>query len=265
MKMIVVVMTMVPGNVEKNVSSWLENADAPHTLVIVEQGVRGTAIAGEMTDLINKPWNILWDCLPENIGWLAGAQRQFERSEGFDILAYLHDDLLITEKGWDARVLHEFEDPTVAVVGFGGAKGLGHEDLYKISFHTSQLARHDFISNLDDAEHHGSRLTGVEDCAFLDSYSLFIRRSLLVETGGWPVERYAPSHLMDAWISLSALTHGYRCRVVGVAHKHFSGGAGPDYHKWAATTKWGSDAAMHTENHKVIAEEFRGFLPYEVK
>ena len=37
-----------------------------------------------------------------------------------DILCYLHDDVVCREPGWDKRVLAQFNDLKVGVVGFGG-------------------------------------------------------------------------------------------------------------------------------------------------
>lgn len=199
-----------------------------------------------------------------NLGYLPWAQYVVEEF-GEDILGYIHDDLTILESDWEKWIFAEFLDPTVAVCGFGGAKAVGHPDIYKIPYHFSQLARRGFISNMIDAEKHGERVTVPTDVAFLDSMAIFIRREFLVSLGGWPVERYAPSHMSDLWICLQALRHGFRVRMVPISIEHTSGGSGPDYPEWCKTTKWGSDAAMHQHNHRMIYEEFADILPVEAR
>ena len=199
-----------------------------------------------------------------NLGHLPWLQYTFEQY-GSDVLGYLHDDLIVKESDWEPKVMTEFENPSVAVCGFGGARGVGYPDIYKIPYHYTQLARAHFISNMVDGEKHGERVVIPTDVAFLDSMSIFVRRELLVKLGGWPVDRYAPSHMMDLWICLQAIRHGFRVRMVPVSIEHSGGGSGPDYPKWCETTKWGSDAAMHAHNHKEIYNEFSDMLPLEVR
>lgn len=197
-------------------------------------------------------------------GWLPTAQTVFECVSS-DVVGLIHDDLTIHDEDWKDRVLKQFEDEQVAICGFGGASSIGHSDIYKIPYDYTQLARSGFKSNLVDAESHGERFTGECDVAVLDSFSLFIRRSFLESIGGWPVDRYAPSHCADIWVCLKALEQGMKVRLVGLSCTHTGGGAGAGYHEWAAGTKWGSDAVMHRVNHRLLYEEFRKVLPVEVK
>lgn len=180
-----------------------------------------------------------------------------------DILGFLHDDILIHEDGWDTRVLDEFNDPNVVVVGFGGGLAQGHPDIYKIPYELTQLGRSYYISNDDHAEKHGYRFTGSCDVAVLDSLSMFIRREFLDSLGGWPQD-FPPNHCLDHWISLSAHKHGKKVRVIGVKTFHKGGQTtvtNQDYHAWAQITEWGSDAEMHKQAHRMIYDQFRGVLP----
>lgn len=193
------------------------------------------------------------------VGW------QSARDLGIGLIACLHDDLTILEHGWEYRVLHEFGDPSVAVVGFGGALAIGRDDIYKTPYHYIQLARDGFMSNLRDAETHGTRFRDACDVAVLDSFSIIVRRSFLDDIGGWPVDRYPHSHMQDVWICLKAWEAGKRVRLVGVECEHTSGGRGPEYAKWVETTPWGSDEAMHRESHRLVYDEFRNILPLRVR
>lgn len=120
---------------------------------------------------------------------------------------------------------------------------------------------------MDDAEHHGERFVGARDVALLDGFSLIVRREILDRAGGFPVDRYPDHHVYDQWTCLMAHRLGYRVRLVGVKCHHRGGltSVSPEYQAWAAKTKWGSDAEMHTEGHKLIYEDFRGILPVRVQ
>lgn len=199
-------------------------------------------------------------------GYLQKVQNFYlQRKE--DVLGYLHSDLIIHEVGWDKRILAEFGDPSVAIVSFGGSKRHGTKDIYKVPYDFRQLARSPFISNLTDAEAHGTRETGSQTVAVLDSFAIFVRRAFLDRIGGWPVATFPPSHCSDYWLCLMAHRHHYRIRMVGVSATHRSGGVGLggwDYPSWAKTTKWGSDEAMHAAGHYLIYDQFRDVLPVEV-
>ena len=153
------------------------------------------------------------------------------------VLAFIHDDVEIYEDGWDERVLREFDEPTVGVVGFGGATGLGTPGLYKTPYRLQQLARTNYASNVTDAEVHGSRFTGERDVAVLDGFSMIVRRELLDKVGGWPVDHLA-FHCYDTWLCCMARRHGYRTRLVGVRCHHFGGQTSTTsvYNEWLKKT-----------------------------
>ena len=88
-----------------------------------------------------------------------------------EVIGFLHDDLVIFEQGWDKRVLKEFEDPAVGMVGFGGGLGHGRPELYRVPYHLPDLARPNFMSNMKQAEVHGERFKGVRDVAVLDGFA----------------------------------------------------------------------------------------------
>src|SRR5438034_11741127 len=106
-------------------------------------------------------------CVIANTDVLNAFQICYQKNKE-PILMYVHDDVMIYEKGWDTRVLNEFEDPGVGVVGFGGALGHGTPDLYTAPYHLPNLARQHFLSNMRSAESHGRRFTGERDVSILD-------------------------------------------------------------------------------------------------
>jgi len=199
-------------------------------------------------------------------GMLLAYQRAFSVTT-HDILAYLHDDCIIHDDNWVNRVVLEFIDPRVGLVGFGGALGHGSPELYKVPYDYHQLGRSQFLSNMDDAEVHGKRFTGACDVAVLDGFALIVRREILEKAGGWPIKDLSANghpaalhHCYDYWLCCMTRRLGYRIRVVGVSCQHLGGrtfvklglGKGPEH--------WEQFLA----GHEFIAREFRDVLPYSV-
>ena len=209
---------------------------------------------------------IIVDNTEENRGVLASMQEGYEKA-GQDIIMFAHDDVLIHEEDWDTRVEAEFADPSVGVVGFGGALEHGHPDIYKTPYQLSQLGRSFYRSNTDDAELHGERFTGSCDVATLDGFALIARKELLDKMGGFPVGELPDHHCYDYLLTLSAWRHGYRVRLCGVKCHHLGGltAVSKEYQEWATKTKWGSDAEMHKQGHEWIYSEFMDVLPVRVQ
>lgn len=188
--------------------------------------------------------------------------RLVEMGRGYDILAFLHDDTIIREPGWAVRVLKEFVDPTVGVVGFGGALVHGSHDLYKVPYRLQNLGRSLYLSNVDDAEVHGERFEEACDVAVLDGFALVVRRELLSRAGGWPVAEGAlgPGGYIayDYWLCAIAHRLGYRCRVVGVRCQHLGG-------RTSVALNRRAEGAEYERAHRWIFEQFRDVLPFDAR
>lgn len=147
------------GRARGCLESWHEHATLPLQVLVVENGV------------------------PEqpHLGTVPAFRRgvdQLLRESDAEVIACLHDDFEIQEAGWDEKVLRGFDRyPQVGLLGFGGAKGLGDEDLYQKDYEPMQLARRGFRSNLVDAEAHGLRSLLSERVACLDGFSQVGRRA----------------------------------------------------------------------------------------
>lgn len=224
---------------------WRENIDSWKTLATTD------------------PLVIRVDNTEVNHGVIQSYQGGFERSTA-EVVAFFHDDLIIHEHAWDERVLKEFEDPKVGVVGFGGALIHGSKDLYKTPYKLQQVGRSQYLSNMEDAEEHGQRFTGSCEVAVLDGFSLIIRCDLLHRLGGWPINRYPPHHCYDYWACCSAHSLGYTCRVLGITCHHQGGRTAvtDEYQEWAKKTPWGSDVNMHEAGHRMIYDDFIEVLPW---
>jgi Glycosyltransferase like family len=208
-----------------------------------------------------------WENVP-NIGLVPAMQQCYEEYTGEfpdeDILCYVHDDVTCYEPYWDKRVLAEFDDPKVAIVGFGGATGIGTSEIYKTRYDITQLQRIDYTSNARDWQTHGSRETGSKDVAVIDGYFMAVRRSFLKEIGGWKWFPYR-FHCYDTSLCLMAHRRGYKVRMVGVECQHWGGSfsASPDYEKWCRENGTTMERE-HTEPHRWMYDVFRPELPLRV-
>jgi len=213
-------------------------------------------IDGHDTILENDPMIFIMD---GRKGMLPAYQRALDKTYEYDILAFLHDDLIIHDPEWASKVLAEFRDPRVGLVGFGGALGHGSPELYKVPYDYHQRGRSQFLSNMDDAEIHGKRFTGSCDVAVLDGFALIVRRQILEKAGGWPVTQLGYVGY-DYWLSCMTRRLGYRIRLVGVSCAHLGGrtfvklglGQGPEH--WA----------QFLAAHEYIYNEFKDVLPFHV-
>lgn len=216
-------------------------------------------------DTMSKPWPIVVDDQTEgeDAGFLVKCDKAWRKTDA-TVIGYLHSDLTIHEHSWDERVLREFDDPRVGVVGFVGATGLGHENIYKTRYDFKQLARCDVWSNLTDWSSHGQHLTGTRDVAVIDSCAVFVRRDFLTRVGGWPVGRYPnSSHCSDLWLCCMCRRYDQRVRVVGVTSTHASGGRGAVGEAWLSAR--GTDAeGFHRPAHRLIYDDFRDVLPIRI-
>ncbi len=205
-------------------------------------------------------WGTRWPVrkIDGSKGMLEAYQQGYKESSA-DVLAYIHDDVLIREQDWHGRIEKEFEDPTVGLVGFGGALVHGSPDLYKVPYKLQQLGRSGYRSNVDDAEVHGERFTEVCDVAVLDGFCLIICRNLLDMVGGWPIGLPIGYSLYDYWICASAHRCNYRNRLVGIRSHHFGGMTAV-----GMNLAEGSGAA-HVAAHRWFYDNLRDVMPFDAR
>jgi GT2 family glycosyltransferase len=214
---------------ETCVRSWFPSEDLPSTQLEVVDTAEG--------------------CLT-----LLQAYQQGLESTSSPILGYVHDDVVVRDPEWLSRVLREFDDPHVGMVGFGGALRHGSESLYQMPYRLAQFGRSDFRSNLFDAERHGKRFTGSCNVAVLDGFAMFVRREILEKARGWPVGTPIGYFCYDYWLSCEVRRQGYRIRLVGVACTHLGGKSSSG----VQLTESSKDA------HQYIYDTCRDVLPFKV-
>lgn len=205
-----------------------------------------------------------------------GVRELLAEDPAIDVVACLHDDLRIDQLGWDAEVLRIFEHhPSVGLVGFGGAIGLGTDTLYREPYDPMQLARLGFRSNLEEAESHGARIVLPERVACLDGFSLIGRRDFfkghtaagqfLHEPPWQYLERNGfVHHFYDGALGCLARRLGWWVYVVPVRCHHYGGRTAvgdPGYQQWASAQIDGGDRGFWQTAHRLGYDLFQDVLP----
>lgn len=210
---------------------------------------------------VKEPF-IFWN--HPNIGVVPAMQKVFEANADEDIICFVHDDVTVYDSNWNSRVRAEFDDPKAAVVGFGGATGIGVDDIYKTRYQIEQLQRINYASNQRDWEVHGSYEAGTKDVAVVDGFFMAVRVSFLREIGGfkWFPHRF---HCYDTALCVMAHRKGYKVRMVGVECTHHGGSVSttPEYKKWCLENGTTMERE-HEEPHRWMYEFFRNELPLRV-
>lgn len=198
---------------------------------------------------------------PGNTESPAQIYNDYAQSSRLDILVLAHSDLTILEENWKERVLQEFQDPQVVLVGLGGALGLGSPDLYKVPYKIQDLARRGYVSNQTDWQTHGGLETQARDVAVVEAFFMGLRREWFQAQGGFPLE-HLTHHCLDLYLACLAKRDGKKVRMVGVECTHWGGGMSvtPAY-KNARWLLGGSRESDHQIPHRWLYDEFADCLP----
>lgn len=202
-----------------------------------------------------------------------GVQRAL--GHGAQVVACLHSDVRIDEDGWDARVWEHFQQhPKCGLAGFGGALGLGSDDIYQTEYTPQQLARQGFLSNMQDAEAHGARETKVRRAVCFDGFCQIGRAEFWA---GHPYLHFPPldyivmkgvkHHAYDSWLGALAHRMGFEAWLIPVACHHFGGRVAvgdQKYAAWAYTQDKDGDHGFWEAAHKAFYNDCRGELPLRV-
>jgi len=197
-----------------------------------------------------------------NIGVVAAYQRLYETfAEHVDAICFIHDDVEIFAERWAESVALELADPSVAIVGLGGASSIGDPDIYKTPYRIEQLTRGDYASNQRGWEIHGRRETGARDVAVVDGFFMAVKTSFLKRIGGWSWMQ-CEFHCYDTAMCLRAAREGMRVRTLGLDCDHFGGGTStkPEYVEWLRE-RGRTPEQDHQEPHRWLYAEFRDLLP----
>lgn len=230
----------------------VSNGDSDEDLAALTIEVRHLAALGHGGETLVFP-DPMGSAAAFNAGW------QVARGE---VVAMLHNDLLVRESNWGARLLDWFDGhPRAGVIGFHGSKGLGAPDIYRVPYRLQQLARQGpHVSNLEDAEAHGHRSTEPVPVLTLDAMALIARRADLEEWGGLD-ERFV-HHMADHDLCMRSHLAGRTNWMLPFQVKHLGG-------RTSTKSRYndhfpGGDGAIHRRAHELFYEKWRGRLPVRV-
>lgn len=194
---------------------------------------------------------------PENVGVIPALNQIWKAAKG-DVVAVLHNDLLVYEQGWDQRIIKVFADNTkCGLAGFFGAEGMGANG-GRINCHCNFL----------EAEFHAQRDSGERKVSHFDGITLIWRKEMMDEIGGMDEKRYKYHHWYDRWLSLKCLFSGWENWFIGVSCHHLNGLTAnrPDYQAWVegkmGTTGFTGDKAIYDQNERLFFEDFGAELPF---
>ena len=148
-----------------------------------------------------------------------------------DILAFIHSDLIIEEKGWDDRVLETFgRNLNMGLLGFigsneidwHGGRGLGTTS----NFQGLETETHTKTGEVkkwrgSHAGVHGKINDGHSKAAVVDGCTMIFRRNVLEaikQRADFP-----PHHFYDRLLSCEVRELGYEVGVLGIGCDHISG------------------------------------------
>lgn len=218
-----------------------------------------------------------------------GCQLALRAYPNAEVIACLHDDLLLHEPGWDTQLLDHFDTyPACGLAGFGGAWGLGDEQAGIGEYRPTWLVRRGFMSNMQDAEAHGTRVLEPRRIAALDGFSQVFRASMLHGTSAGYRTVFRPSlperginlfglleqwgvmhHAYDAATGAFARLLGWETWLLPFACHHLGGQTAvgdAHYNEWAKaqTADQRGDQRFWEEAHGIIWSKLGYLLPFEV-
>jgi glycosyltransferase involved in cell wall biosynthesis len=212
----------------------------------------------------------------ENQGVLGVFQTGMQITSA-DIVAFIHNDLLIHEDGYDKKIIQAFEErPKLGMAGFVGGRGVaGNGGRYRT---TSNMLGKEWGScecHTVIGAHHGEISTGFTYASTLDGCCTIFRRTAyddIVANTDCFSSRRPLNHWYDRNIPLHMIQRGWQVGIVGVGFDHFSAntGAGTEsYH--SSVRKWASeqnvdlgeapDHGSYLEGERQFMEEWGPLCP----
>jgi glycosyltransferase involved in cell wall biosynthesis len=158
------------------------------------------------------------------------------------VLCFMHNDVLIHEKGWDQRVSDAFEsDEKLGLVGLLGARGV-MPDGGRVGVMSHMLGKE--WGKTEGAQpaaiHHGELMMELAPASVLDGVGMFFRKETLQQlnddTDSFSPIR-APHHFYDRILTLKCIDLGWHVAVLGIQFDHWSGATAnqsKEYHEFGA-------------------------------
>lgn len=277
MKIAIVTATTDPFKSSEFWSTWRLGNNLP--LVLVINGVASKFSAHEekfLKDLGNhtdlREHDVV-HVVDDYLGTVPAFAEGFRiaREAGAEIICCFHDDLRIDDRIWDMMVEGHFEDhPDCWLAGFSGAMGVGRPGMYDGLFDPMSLARHNFGSDMQDAEAHGERWKESRRVAVCDGFSLILKTSEhrhKENPFAYLAERGVIHHAYDVAIGALARRQGKETWFLPIPCHHAGGRTAvldTGYLEWAKTKNPDGDHGLWLDAHRIVWDEFQDVLPFHV-
>lgn len=273
----IVTATTSPARARACLLSWKVPPDVPLIIVLNTPQAPADGIP-EILGEIQATYLAKSQYLGTVPAFRAGVDFALDHTEA-EIIFCLHDDLEMLDPDWIGKTVRHFErTPACGLAGYGGAIGLGSDQIYKVPYDPMQLARVGFRSNLVDAEVHGLRSLLSERVACLDGFSQIGRRAFWQGYGRGPGSisenplQYLEGHgfvhhFYDGALGCLAARVGWETWYLPVRCKHYGGQTAVGdrgYQAWAKTQILQGDQGFWQQSHARGYELFIDVLPLRV-
>ncbi len=239
------------GYTRLTVESILNNTTSPFELVIVDNGSRPDVKA--YFDSLKDKADINYIRNPENLGPVR-AINQGMRAAKYDYVTVIHNDVLISERGWLEKIISFMEkDPKIGIAGLAGRK-----EIYKTGCVNEASLRH----NLQNEDLNEPMRNEIDEVAVIDGLCFTMRRSLLYRIKGLD-EAYGYMHCYDLDVSLASIAAGFKNVVVRVEAMHIAnGGMTRRTREYKELVR--DDYGLLKRNCKLLSRKWRHILPLKI-
>jgi GT2 family glycosyltransferase len=225
--------------------------DVSFEIVIVDNGSRSETKA--LIDSINPNVDVHYIRNDRNLGPIKAINQGIEAAK-YRYSAVMHNDVIIFEDGWLARMVKVFEaDPKIGIAGFAGRK-----EIYNNGAVNETSLKH----NLQNEDLNEVMREEVAEVAVLDGLFFMMRQELLDKIKGLD-ETYGYMHCYDLDVSLKSIEAGFKNVVVNIEAMHVANGGmtrGQDEYKSIVKDDYG----LLKKNCKILSEKWRHLLPFKV-
>ena len=181
-----------------------------------------------------------------------------------EIVAFMHSDVFIYQKGWDTNVRAQFDGhPELGLLGFIGSTELdahggrgtgtvsnmqGKTMVYMEPVVGESVEAKQWTGS--EAHIHGRQDAGMTiDGSVVDGCVMIFRKSVLEQIGF--KEDFPPHHFYDRMMSAQVIEAGYKVGILGIEFDHVSGQVANHESKWGETAKsWAKTHLGINEPHE---------------
>jgi GT2 family glycosyltransferase len=158
------------------------------------------------------------------------------------IVAFLHSDVFVYQKGWDTAVRAQFAGhPELGLMGFIGSTELdnwGGRGMGTVSNMQGRTVNNDRVGQWKGSQGsvHGKVSSGMTiDGSVVDGCVMIFSKEVLARIGF--KDEYPPHHFYDRLMSAQVIELGYKVGILGIEFDHVSGQTANTQQKYQDTAK----------------------------